>query len=247
VWERLVRLTDGLYPAEMAFGPEDIGHWKDKLPYVRHDLELVKERAELLDKFGRFDFGFDFGAPVKTPANLASFLPEDPASYRARAFVLANTLAPRFLLVDPDMRYADSRGYGWTSDGRRAAEAIPLTPYLEIRAVAKNPANLPHDVLYRDYIRGRERKFPVRVENVWRSRAEAAPQFAEPDRVWRIRVNPDFSSPGIDTSVDAANTSVCATPVVNSLFARNRGARSQRAVPALLPACLDRELMRNPG
>jgi hypothetical protein len=59
--------------------------------------------------------------------------------------------------------------------------------------------------------------------------------------------NPDFSSPGIDTSVDAANTSVCATPVVNSLFARNRGARSQRAVPALLPACLDRELMRNPG
>jgi hypothetical protein len=154
VWERLVRLTDGLYPAEMAFGPEDIGHWKDKLPYVRHDLELVKERAELLDKFGRFDFGFDFGAPVKTPANLASFLPEDPASYRARAFVLANTLAPRFLPVDPDMRYADSRGYGWTSDGRRAAEAIPLTPYLEIRAVAKNPANLPHDVLYRDYIRG---------------------------------------------------------------------------------------------
>ena len=114
----------------------------------------MKEQAELLDKFGRFDFGFDFGAPVKTPANLASFLPEDPASYRARAFVLANTLAPRFLPVDPDMRYADSRGYGWTSDGRRAAEAIPLTPYLEIRAVAKNPANLPHDVLYRDYIRG---------------------------------------------------------------------------------------------
>jgi hypothetical protein len=53
--------------------------------------------------------------------------------------------------------------------------------------------------------------------------------------------------PGIDTSVDAANTGVCATPAVNSLFARNRGARSQRAVPALLPACLGRELMRNPG
>src|ERR1019366_8010009 len=63
----------------------------------------------------------------------------------------------------------------------------------------------------------------------------------------RSPVSPDFSSPGIDPSVDAANTSVCATPVVNSLFARNRGARSQRAVPALLPACLDRELMRNPG
>jgi len=32
--------------------------------------------------------------------------------------------------------------------------AIPSTPYLEVRAAAQNPANLPHDVLYRDYIRG---------------------------------------------------------------------------------------------
>lgn len=154
VWERLVRLTDGLYPGEMAFGPEDIGHWKDKLPYVRHDLELVKERAELLDRFGRFDYGFDFGGPVKMPANPATFLPENTASYRARAFVLANTVAPRFLPVDSETRYADSRGYGWLSDGRRTAHAIPLTPYLEVRAVAKNPAGLPRDVLYRDFIQG---------------------------------------------------------------------------------------------
>ena len=54
VWERLVHLTDGLYPEEMAFGPDDIGHWKDKLPYVRHDLELVKERAAIFDRFGAF-------------------------------------------------------------------------------------------------------------------------------------------------------------------------------------------------
>lgn len=146
IWERLVRLTDGLYSAAMAFGPDDIGHWKDKLPYVRHDLELVRERAELLDKFGRFDFGFDFGGSVKTPTNAAS--------YRANAFVLANTVAPRFLPVAPETRYADSLGYGWASDGQRTAEAIPLTPYLEVRAVTKNPTNLPHNVLYRDYIRG---------------------------------------------------------------------------------------------
>ena len=64
VWEDLVSLTDGLYPAEMAFGPDDIGHWKDKLPYVRHDKVLIAERQAILGKFGRFDYGFDFGASV---------------------------------------------------------------------------------------------------------------------------------------------------------------------------------------
>jgi hypothetical protein len=147
IWERLCRLTDGLYPDQMAFGPDDVGHWKDKLPYVRHDLELVRERAELFDKFGRFDYGFDFGGPVKTPSSAAA--------YRANNFVLRNTVAPRFQAVDPDTRYSASVGYGWTSAGERTAEAIQLTPYLEVRAAAKNPKNLPHDVLYRDYIRGK--------------------------------------------------------------------------------------------
>jgi len=150
VWERLVKVTDGLYPEQMAFGPDDIGHWKDRLPYVLHDLGLVRERAELFDKYGRFDFGFDFGGPVKTPVN--------PAAYRATSYVLANTVAPRFKAVDADMRYDDARGYGWVSDGKRTSQATPLTPYLEIRSAAKNPANLPHDALYRDFIRGEGRQ-----------------------------------------------------------------------------------------
>lgn len=145
-WERIVRLTDGLYPDAMAFGPDDVGHWKDKLPYVRHDLALVRERAEIFDRFGRFDLGFDFGGPVRTPVS--------PAAYRANAFVLANTVAPRFRAVDAGTRFTDALGYGWVSEGPRTSEAIPLTPYLEVRAAAKNPSNLPHDVLYRDFIRG---------------------------------------------------------------------------------------------
>jgi hypothetical protein len=48
-------------------------------------------------------------------------------------FVLRNTVAPRFQAVDPDTRYSESLGYGWISDGGRTAEAIPLTPYLEVR------------------------------------------------------------------------------------------------------------------
>ncbi len=47
------------------------------------------------------------------------------------------------------------RGYGWLSDGERSSTAIPLTPYLEVRAAAKNPGSLPRDVLFRDFIRGK--------------------------------------------------------------------------------------------
>ena len=147
VWEGLVRLTDGLYPAEMAFGPDDAGHWKDKLPYVRHDLELVREREEALAAFGRFDFGFDFGAapsPARGP------------SYRNDLYVRANTVAPRFRQADAATRYSEETGFGWITDGRRETAGIPLTPYHEVRAVAPHPRQLPRDVLYRDYIRGQD-------------------------------------------------------------------------------------------
>jgi hypothetical protein len=146
VWERLVRVTDGVYPAGMVYGPADFGHWKDKLPYVRHDLELVRERASLFEKLGRFDLGFDFGGAVRTP---------NPTTYGLQAFVVANTVAPRFLPVDAKTSYSEARGYGWASDGERTADAIPLTPYAEVRATASSPKNLPRDVLYRDSIRGR--------------------------------------------------------------------------------------------
>ena len=33
IWEEIVKLTDGVYPPDMSFGPDDKGHWKDKLPY----------------------------------------------------------------------------------------------------------------------------------------------------------------------------------------------------------------------
>ncbi len=170
VWERLVAVTDGLYPERMAFGPDDIGHWKDKLPYVRHDLDLVRERTEILDKFGRFDFGFDFGGPVKTP--------ESPGSYGENESVLRNSVAPRFRPVDAEIRYSDALGYGWASAGERTSEAIPLTPYLEVRAVKTGPVNLPHDVLYRDFIRGKG----AQIFRVKAAPGEYKVHFLHPDR-----------------------------------------------------------------
>ena len=146
IWERLVRLTDGLYPDEMAYGPADIGSWKDKLPYVRHDLEAVREREQVFRTFGRFARGFDFGGPV------ASSRPAD--GYDRDPYVLRNTVAPRFTSVDPATRYTAATGYGWLETGRRKAVAIRPTPYLEVRAVARHPRELPHDVLFRDGIEG---------------------------------------------------------------------------------------------
>ncbi len=170
VWERLVHLTDGLYPERMAFGPDDIGHWKDKLPYVRHDVELVKERAATFDGFGRFDRAFDFGGKVQVQPN--------PAAYRANAAILANTVEPRFLAVDETTSWSEAQGYGWASAGERHSNAIPLTPYLEMRAAARDPKDLPHDVLYRDYIQGKGAQiFRVKVEP-----GDYAVRFLHPDR-----------------------------------------------------------------
>lgn len=145
VWEKLVKLTDGLYPEEMAFGPDDIGDWKDKLPYVRHDLVSIEERETVLQRFGRFALGFDFGGPVRTPPN---------HSYRNDPFVWNNTVEPRFLPIGPQSMFSEDTGYGWVTDADREAEALPLTPYAEIRATQKNPAHLPVNLLYGDSIHG---------------------------------------------------------------------------------------------
>ncbi|MGH9693249.1 MAG: hypothetical protein ACRD5Z_03825, partial [Bryobacteraceae bacterium] len=157
IWQKLVTLTDGLYPAEMSFGPDDKGDWKDKLPYVRHDLEIVREREAILKQFGAFTAGFDFGGAVKHERS--------PTAYRANNYVLENNVAPRFQPVDAATRYDEQKGYGWLNEGGRQESAIPLTPYLEVRAVAKDPKNLPHDVLFRDFIRGAgTQKFGVKAE-----------------------------------------------------------------------------------
>ncbi len=156
VWEELVKLTENVYPPNMAFGPEDVGHWKDKLPYVRYDVEHLSERREILKRFGQFDAAFDFSAPVRKRPS--------PGAYREDDSVLGNSVEPRFTAVDAATRYSDTTGFGWLDEGQREAVGIPLTAYAEMKAVAKDPKNLPHDVLYRDFIRGSgAQKFGVKL------------------------------------------------------------------------------------
>lgn len=146
IWEKLIALTNGLYPEAMSFGPDDQGDWKDKLPYVQRDGQIVNDREAIDRQFGQFVIGFDFGGPVRQQARASD--------YRADNYVLQNNVAPGFKAVDPATQYTEERGYGWAGSEPRQAEAIPLTPYREVRAVAKDPKDLPNDVLFRDFIRG---------------------------------------------------------------------------------------------
>jgi hypothetical protein len=145
VWLQLVKLTDGLYPANMAFGPEDIGHWKDKVPYPQQDVETVKERVEFWKKYGRVDYGFDFGAPVKDARE---------NSYRQNRSVEQSNVLAGFEAVSPETIFNEQRGYGWVQAGGRTAHALPLVPYTEVRAVARDPKHLPKDLFLGDSIEG---------------------------------------------------------------------------------------------
>ncbi|WP_321470902.1 hypothetical protein [uncultured Paludibaculum sp.] len=155
VWLQLVKLTDGLYPENMAFGPEDIGHWKDKLPYVQHDVETVKQRVELWKRYGRVDYGFDFGAPVKDPRE---------NSYRQNRSVEQSTVLAGFSAVSPESLFDDAHGYGWLGSGARTAAALPPVPYAEVRAVGRDPKHLPSNLLLGDSIQGAGGIFRTKVK-----------------------------------------------------------------------------------
>ncbi len=145
-WESLVKLTDRVYPEQMAFGPHDIGHWKDKLPWVRHDVEVVEERARIWEQFGRFQYGFDFGARVSEPRDVL---------YRRDPYLWSYSVEPRFKSVDPETSYTEATGFGWATAGEREAIPLPAVAYRDLRATLRTPGQLPRNALFGDAIRGR--------------------------------------------------------------------------------------------
>lgn len=176
VWKNLVAMTTGLYPRQMAYGPQDKGHWIDKLPYVEHDLQLVAQREDVAKRIGRFDIAFDFGGPLKHAAGRSS--------YEEDNYILRSTEAPGFIAIDPGSTYNELAGYGWLSDGPRQAIELPLTPFRIARALEPNPSKLPGEELYADSIRGHGAQvFAVRLPD-----GEYRVSLLRPDRTSEERL-----------------------------------------------------------
>jgi hypothetical protein len=142
VWEQLVRVTDGVYHPKMVFGPQDTGHWKDNLAFVRHDLARLDEIRELFESYGLFDVALDFGAPVKPRAR--SYEPQYASDY---------SVERRFRPLDPGMVYTRERGYGWRDTaGIQASDPMQI-PYASLEGDNTRNLQLPSGMLYRDYLR----------------------------------------------------------------------------------------------
>lgn len=157
VWQDLVKFTTGLYPERMAFGPDDVGHWKDKLPYVEHDVRVLEERVARYEKYGPVRAGFDFGAAPE-----AARAP----GYRRTRMAVANHVEPGFTGIGPETLFGDGAVAGWAAPETRTAAALPLAPYGEVRGVSAQPSRLPRNVLPGDWIAGAgPQVFRVRAED----------------------------------------------------------------------------------
>lgn len=96
VWEDVLKLADTL-------SPERATPLKEQMAWVQQDRKLMDERLEIWEKFGRFDYAFDFGDAAQRPE-------------------------PRFRAVSPDTAYDDSTGFGWATPGIRTASPAAPTP-----------------------------------------------------------------------------------------------------------------------
>jgi len=175
VWEQLVKLTSGVYPEHMATGPQDTGHWVDKLAWVKQDVKTLEERLDTFQQFGRFLFGFDFGPKVAQSKG---------PSWRNTPYLWMNRVEPRFQPVDEATLFDAKTGFGWVGSAERSSSGLPLSSYTDIRAAAESPKRLPGNLLYGDSIRGRGAQvFRVRTGD-----GEFAVQFIKPDRTIERKV-----------------------------------------------------------
>ncbi len=156
VWKDLVALTDDLYPDKMIFGPDDFGHWKDKLPYVYNDLSWVRELRDIQQRYGSYEFRFELGS-VASPV---------PVWNGDGEFINRNAVEPRFVLVDPETIYSDQTGYGWYGRSGVVSSTPPKrsrTPREEVTTVRARPEQLPENVLFKGFLSIQGGTFRVRT------------------------------------------------------------------------------------
>ncbi len=146
VWEQLGKLTADAYPPHMAVGPQDTGHWADKLAWVKHDQKTLDERIAIFEQFGRFLFGFDFGPRIN---------PFGGPDYKRTPYLWTNRVEPRFTAVDEASLFDEAKGFGWATAGERTPNGPPPASYRDIRAAEEKPEALPENALYSGNIAGR--------------------------------------------------------------------------------------------
>jgi hypothetical protein len=134
--------THNAVPALPAAG--GISRCKEALPFVRHDVARLREVQEILERYGLFDRGLDFG-----PSAIQEGGPREKALARSYA------VERRFLLLGPRMTYSSQPNYGWLDTaGISSSPAIPL-PNFTSRGSRSSTLLLPSDALYRDFLRGK--------------------------------------------------------------------------------------------
>lgn len=144
IWKRLAQEADEIYVDRLVFGPSSVGHWKDNIPFVEHDVATLREQERLFGLVQNFDFGFDFGPPPFTNVIEAY----------STTFTNDYLVDRRFTGVFPHSFYSPGLGYGWSEAPDLGADRPPQVPGSVWRAASRNDRQFPPEALLGDFVRG---------------------------------------------------------------------------------------------
>jgi hypothetical protein len=138
---RLTRVTGTVRNSQRMFGPRSEDSWENDRAIVRRDLARLGEVQALLERFGLFDLGLDFGPPLGRGAEVFRY----------------ESVEGRFRLLDSQMVYSGRRGYGWLdAEVIRPSEQVSAPPGPEGQW-RRDELLFPSAALYGDFLRGSRR------------------------------------------------------------------------------------------
>ncbi|MBN1909152.1 MAG: hypothetical protein JW818_05385 [Pirellulales bacterium] len=155
-WKGLVEVADRQYYDHLVLGPEEQGHWKDKLPAIEGNIQIIREARQVLREHGLFDKGFDFGGPgLDRKYRVFNFYTYGNDHLRQR----------RFAGVDPGVKYDPRTGFGFTQDRGLKWTSRKQISKTELAGVDNqaDPASIPLDMLASDFVHA-DRDFRFRID-----------------------------------------------------------------------------------
>jgi hypothetical protein len=143
-WKELSARADEIYSDNLVFGPGSVGHWKDNIRFVEHDLKQLKYQEEIYRITQHADFAFDLGPEPFTSTT----------SRWSTTYTNDFTIEPRFRGVFPSSRYAPQSGYGWIESQDLDAPETERIPRYTWSGARIEEEGLPGNALLGDYIQG---------------------------------------------------------------------------------------------